>query len=174
MIRLFSLLLTLTSLGLMLGCSPAANPVTATPSAGGEFAIYLTAQNPDVGQLPDLSRLELSPKPLLSLDDIVSYSPQTHQIELEPAAVERFSQLDLPGQAFVVTVEGQPIYAGAFMAAYFSRSYDGVVILWPPMNQDAATIQLQLGYPGPNFFVGQDPRSDPRIMSALQQSGKLR
>jgi hypothetical protein len=174
MIKLLSVLLTLASLGLMAGCSPAANPVTAPPSQGGEFAIYLTPQNPDVSPSPDPSQLELSPDPLLSIDDVIFYSSKTHQIKLTPATVERFSQLDLPGQAFVVTVEGQPIYAGAFMAAYFSRSYEGVVILWPPMYQDAGTIQIQLGYPGPSFFTGQDPRSDPRIMSALQQSGKLR
>jgi hypothetical protein len=174
MIRALSLLLILTSLGLVVGCSPAVTPVTVTPPAGSEFAIYLTAQNPDLVQLPDPSRLELSPAPLLSLDDIIFYSSKTHQIQLTQAAVERFSQLDLPGQAFVVTAEGKPIYAGRFMAAYFSRSDSGVVILWPPMNQPSETIQIQLGYPGPSFFTGQDPRSDPRIMSALQQAGKLR
>lgn len=174
MIRPISLLLTLMSLGLMVGCSPASTPVTATPPAGSEFAIYLTAQNPDAGSSLDPARLELSPEPLLSLGDIIFYASKTHQIQLTQAAVERFSQLDLPGQAFVVTVEGKPIYAGRFMAAYFSRSDSGVVILWPPMNQPTGTIQIQLGYPGPSFFTGQDPRSDPRIMSALQQAGKLR
>jgi hypothetical protein len=174
MIRPLSLLVILMSLELIAGCRPAGTPVTATPPAGGEFAIYLTAQNPDVGSSPDLSRLELSPEPLLSLDDVIFYSSQTHHIKLTRAAVERFSQLNLPGQAFVVTAEGKPIYAGRFMAAYFSRSDSGVVILWPSMYEDAETIQIQLGYPGPSFFSGQDPRSDPRIMSVLEQSGKLR
>jgi len=36
------------------------------------------------------------------------------------------------------------------------------------------TVDIQLGYPAsPEFFVGADPRSDPRILQSLRQAGKL-
>jgi len=39
---------------------------------------------------------------------------------------------------------------------------------------DRHVIRLELGYPGPDCFVGQDPRSDPRILDALESASKLR
>jgi hypothetical protein len=84
------------------------------------------------------------------------------------------NQLDPAGRFFVVTVGNKPIYFGRFMAAYFSMSYDGVVILWPPMNSSEGVLQIQLGYPGPDFFEGMDPRADPRILESLRQAGKLK
>jgi hypothetical protein len=44
----------------------------------------------------------------------------------------------------------------------------------PLVSPDRQVIRLELGYPGPDFFVGQDPRSDPRILDALESAGKLR
>ena len=87
---------------------------------------------------------------------------------------QRLAQLDLPAKFFVVTVDREPIYYGAFMSLYFSRTYDGVVILWPPMDEDGRTIRIQLGYPGPDFFAGKDPRADSRILASLKRAGKLK
>jgi hypothetical protein len=52
------------------------------------------------------------------------------------------------------------------------------VVIMKPLEAEAAaagrhTVQLQLGYPGPDFFSGKDPRADPEIIESLRQAGKL-
>ena len=148
---------------------------TGSPeTAGGEFAIYALSGDLTMDDVIDLAQVELPEIPVLSMDDLSAYVSATHVIELEPSVAELLDALELPGRPFVVAVDRTPIYAGAFMAAYFSRSYDGVVILWPPMEGGEDMITIQLGYPGADFFVGEDPRSDARILDALRQAGKLR
>jgi hypothetical protein len=155
------------------GCTGSATP-EPTGAVGGEFAIYLPAEDLTMDDMVDLSQVELSEIPVISSDDIVAYDSATHVIELNPSMAVLLDALELPGRPFVVTVGRTPIYAGAFMAAFFSRSYDGVVILWPPMDGSIDTITIQLGYPGSDFFSGEDPRSDARIIESLRQAGKLR
>jgi hypothetical protein len=141
-----------------------------------EFAIYLPVQKLPPHQLSgvDLADLELEDTPILSVDDIVAYSRETHEIELTASAYERIGQLEVPvdGMPFVVCVGRDPIYLGAFWPLYSSLSFDGVVIQVPLM--DEPMIQITLGYPSSPFFAGEDPRSDPRILQALAQAGKLK
>jgi hypothetical protein len=145
----------------------------STAEPVGDFAIFLPIGDLTPDDVQPLDEIVLQESPLLSMDDIISYDVETHIIELEPAVAERWDGLELPGNSFVVVVGVEPIYTGAFMAAYFSRSYDGVVILWPPMEGNPNTIKIQLGYPWDDFFTGEDPRADPKIMEALRQAGKL-
>jgi hypothetical protein len=155
------------------GCTGVDTP-EPTAAVGGGFAIYVPVGDLTMDDMVDLSKVELSEIPVISGDDIVAYDAATHVIELQSSVSVLLDALELPGRPFVVTVGGTPIYAGAFMAAFFSRSYDGVVILWPPMDGSIDTITIQLGYPGPDFFSGEDPRSDARILESLRQAGKLR
>ena len=145
-------------------------PATATP---GRFAIYLPAEGFRLEEMADLSKIQLMEDPILSVDDILAYSSATHEIRLRSSAAERLARLGLPGKPFVVAVGREPVYAGEFMAAWMSRTSQAVVILWPPMNSDRHTIQIQLGYPGPDFFIGEDPRSDSRILESLKQASLL-
>ncbi len=156
------------------GCGGATTEAEPTEAVGGEFAIYLVAGDLMIDDPVDLSQIELSEIPVVSSDDVVAYDSSTHVIELDPSVAILLDALELPGRPFVVTVGRTPIYAGAFMAAYFSRIYDGVVILWPPMDGSSDTITIQLGYPGEDFFSGVDPRSDIRILDSLRRAGKLR
>jgi hypothetical protein len=148
-------------------------------SRGEGFAIYLPATEIPASQLPILSRIKLPDTPLVSGADIVSYSKETHQIELTAGAFNRVAELEVPvsGRAFVVCVDRQPIYTGAFFTPISSVSFDCVVIMKPLDARATATgrhmVQLQLGYPGPDFFSGQDPRADPAIIESLQRVGKL-
>ena len=144
------------------------------------FAIYLLAQDIHPAELSqmDLSRLTLESKPIISGDDLVSYDRTDHTLELTQAAYDRVQQLfpaslRVSGLPFVVCVGKERIYAGAFWTPISSLSYDGVVIM-QPMDTKDTLIQISLGYPGPDFFTGQDPRADARIMRALEQDGKLR
>jgi len=167
--------LTLTSLVFLAGIGGCIvvdeAPVDIDP---GEFAIYLAAVDLMPDDEIDLAQIELAEVPVLSSDDIVWYDADSHVIRMEPAVGALLDAMDLPGHLFFVAIDRTPIYAGAFMAAHFSRTYDGVVILWPPMEAEEDTLRIQLGYPGEDFFIGVDPRSDARILNALQQAGKLR
>jgi len=151
--------------------------VGGCPSPQSEgFSIYLTLENTPVSELPVLSQIELADQPVITIDDIVSYRQETHEIELTADAYERVNNLDIPtsGMAFVACVDSQPIYWGAFWAPFSSQSFDGVIILIPPFSPDGHFIQIELGYPAPSLYSGEDPRSDPEILQSLEQAGKLR
>lgn len=152
------------------------SPATITPTIENGFSIYLLAQNIPPQQLAILSHLQLEIRPVLSINDIVTYAKATHEIGLTASGYERIHSLSVPvnGKAFAVCVDGQPIYAGAFWVGYSSLIFDGIVIDTIRATKEHPVIQIQLGYPGPAFFHGDDPRSDPRILQALEQAGKLK
>ena len=144
------------------------------------FAIYqvqpgITAQHM---RTMDLDALALEPAPILALDDMLAYTWETHTIELSEPARERIAGLEVPvtsGLPFVVCVGDERIYAGAFWVSYSSMSFDGIVIDTLFAQMPDGSIRIQLGYPAsPEFFVGEDPRSDPRILQSLREAGKLR
>jgi len=78
----------------------------------------------------------------------------------------------MSGVPFVIVSHGQRIYAGAFWSPASSLSFDGVVIL-QPADPTAGTLFIVLGYPGGDFFTGEDPRDDPRLREALDIAGVL-
>ncbi|MFH1486136.1 MAG: hypothetical protein ABIH46_08700 [Chloroflexota bacterium] len=142
---------------------------------GEGFTIYLLARDILISEMPVVSHLELADRSLLSLGDIVSYSRKTHEIELSAQAAERLLKLEVPtnGKVFVVCVDRQPVYWGAFWTPISSMSFDGVTIL-KPLSPGRHTIRLELGYPSGSSFSGENPRPDPKIMQSLQQADKLR
>ena len=143
------------------------------------FAIYLVQPGITAQQMRtmDLDAFELEPAPILALDDMLAYTWETHAIELSEPARERIARLEVPvtaGLPFVVCVGDERIYAGAFWVSYSSMSFDGIVIDTVFAQMPDGSIRIQLGYPAsPEFFVGADPRSDPRILQSLRQAGKL-
>ncbi len=150
------------------------------PRDGGGFAIYLPGQNLSPAEVSkaDLRTLRLADEPVLASGDIVFYASDTHEIRLTPAAAERLARLKVPGGGpgipFVVCVGREPIYSGAFWSLTSSLSFEGVAIeVFPRATRDA--IRIQLCYPeSSEMFEGQDLRSDPRILRALEQAGKLK
>ena len=77
------------------------------------------------------------------------------------------------GKSFVVCVNREPIYWGAFWTPISSVSFDGITI-WKPLNsQEPEVIKLELGYPSPAFYEGEDPRNNAEVMESLEQAGKL-
>jgi hypothetical protein len=156
--------------------SASSQPTAPTPGIVKGFSIYLTDPSIRPEQLPFLSHLELAVEPILSNEDIVTYSQATHEILLTASAAERIQNLRAPtsGLAFAACVDGQPVYAGAFWPAYSSQSYDGITIDPVMVSKERPVIQIQLGYPGSNLFQGKDPRSDPSILKALERDGKLK
>ncbi len=163
--RCLLIFITIVSMALVFGC--------VDNDSEGEFAIYSPKQEMPIDELAIVTQIEISEEPIISADDIISYSEQTHEITLTSDAAERIDQLELPGKPFVVCVDRQPIYAGAFMAAYFSRTFDGVVIETLDVAQ-SQSVRIQLGYPEfLDVYTGDDPRSDPAILEALKSDGKL-
>jgi hypothetical protein len=143
----------------------------------GGFAIYLVEQSVDTAQLAkmDVGSIPLEDEPVITMDDIIGYKKETHEIELTSSAYERLMQLGVPvnGRPFAVCLNGEPVYAGAFWVMWSSLSYDGVVIMLPSLT-GTSTIQLSLGYPGPAFFKGKDPRNNKKIFKILELAGKLK
>lgn len=156
---------------LILGCTAGCvEPPT------GEFAIYLTAKDlsvQEVGEL-DLQQIELQSRPIVSSADILSYLKDSHEMMLTEEGAQRVEHVETTtlGRPFVVCVGEERVYSGAFWPMWSSASYDGIVIEVPLMNRQ--TVQLRRGYPSADQFRGPDPRSDPRILRALRQSGKTR
>jgi len=161
-----SVLLLVTMLFTFFGCR------SATKEG---FAIYLTADNVPVSQMEALSYVNLADKPLISEADIISYLQTTHEIQLADEAYQRILDLEVPvsGKSFLVCVDRAPIYWGAFWTPISSISFDGVTIWKPLGSHEPQVITLELGYPSPSFYGGEDPRSNPEVMKSLEQSGKL-
>lgn len=146
----------------------------------GGFAVYLLSDGrPGTALLgASLGDLPLRDRPLFSQNDLAWYNSARHEMALSPEAYARVqgvfaAPIQTDGIPFVVCVGPERIYAGAFWTPLSSLSYDGVVIL-QPMAPDRTTLEISLGYPGSGFYRGPDPRSDPRVLEALERTGKLR
>jgi len=139
------------------------------------FAVYLTREDIPPSQMPILSHIDIVEQPVLSMEDIIAYNAQTHEIKLTADAFARITKLDVPvrGRSFVVCVDRQPLYAGAFWTPISSISYNGVTIWKPLIPREPQIIKLELGYPSSSFYGGEDPRANPEIFKSLEQAGKL-
>lgn len=180
-------ILSLLMASMVIGCVPAPTPSPVpsptpapTPAESEEFAIYLLAGDIPATELSaqELSALQLQEEPIVSAEDVFAYSRKSHELELTAEAYGRIRELfALPvrvqGIPFVVVVGTERIYAGAFMTPASSISFDGVVIL-EPFEADRHVITIGLGYPTPEAFTGDDPRSDPRVFESLEALGKLK
>jgi hypothetical protein len=145
------------------------------PSKGEGFAIYLTKRDILPEKMEALSHVNLTDQPIISAEDVITYNAQTHEIKLTAEAFERIYELEVPvqGRSFMVCVDKQSIYWGAFWTPISSISFDGVTIWKPYSSQGPAVITLQLGYPSSSFYGGEDPRNSPEILKSLEQAGKL-
>jgi hypothetical protein len=156
----------------------------ATPTQGvsespaGVFDVYLLKQDVSVGEMmnADVAELRLEETPLLSVDDLVAYRWETHEMELTGSAAQRLARLEpslLGGVPFVICAGGEPIYGGALWTSYSSATYPGIVIDVYPASL-GQPVPIRLGYPSPEWFTGEDLRSDARVYEALEEAGKLK
>jgi hypothetical protein len=147
---------------------------TATTKSEG-FAIYLTRENIPPAKMETLTHIELPDQPIIKLENIITYNAQTHEMKLTPSAFERISKLDVPvtGKSFMVCINKEPIYWGAFWTPFSSMSFDGVTICKPFNTREQNILVLELGYPSSSFYGGEDPRSNPKVLESLKEAGKL-
>jgi hypothetical protein len=161
--------LTLVLVSLLLlagGCSAA---------KGEGFAIYLTGEDIPPDRMEVLSHVDIAGQPVISLEDVITYNAQTHELRLTKSAFERIARLEVPvrGKSFLVCVDKGPVYWGAFWTPISSISFDGVTIWKPLTSQEPEVITLELGYPSASFYGGEDPRNNAAVMQSLEQAGKL-
>ncbi|MEO7402035.1 MAG: hypothetical protein ABIU95_00025 [Burkholderiales bacterium] len=120
---------------------------------------------------------------LIAADHIVSYDWPTHTLSLAlgqrarlVVALRKSNDL-VSGIPFTVAAGGKVVYAGKFTTTASSFSFPTPVIvvdsvtLEPKLSDDQ--LRIQLGYPTPKFFRGEDPRGDQRLRGALRTTGKL-
>jgi hypothetical protein len=162
----------------LLALAVAVLSVFASGCAAGKgegFAIYLTRDDVPPARIEAPSRLNLADRPMISMEDVITYNAQTHELKLSAGAFERIHALDVPvrGRTFVVCIDRRPVYRGAFWTPVSSMSFDGVTIWKPYSQQGAAVVTLEAGYPAPSFYAGSDPRNSPEILDVLRRDGKL-
>lgn len=159
---------------ILAACKPAAPKGDCGP---GALAFYLTAETRHGADMPrtGLEKVELSAEPIIAPDEILSYSVQTFELRLAPAAMQRLAALKVPtnGIGFVACSQGKPVFSGAFWTPISSLSYDGIAMM-VPLDASWPAVRLDPGYPGGMSALRDDPRSDPNLLKALEDAGKLR
>jgi hypothetical protein len=168
--RLVSFIFTIIIVvGILLICS------SCSTSEHEGFAIYLTKENIPPSEMKTLSQVDIAEQPVISLQDVITYNAQSHELKLTPAAYERIYQLNIPveGKSFLVCVDKKIIYWGAFWTPVSSIPFGGVTI-WKPYDiRESTIVTLEPGYPSSTFYGGEDPRNSPEILKSLKQAGKL-
>jgi hypothetical protein len=166
-----ALALILSGLALGLLASRLAPPA---PRADSSLAFHLLDGRLNAAQAaarpPFLLLQHLQSGPLLTLADITFYDPETFELGLTPAAVERLARLEVPmsGLPFVVLLNGWPAFTGAFWSSLSSQSFEQAVVIDVLPLQQTGSLHLSLGYPASSDrFRGQDWRRDPRFAAPL-------
>ena len=123
-------------------------------NANEGFAIYLVTGGltPTQAAHADLSTLERSTEPIIRMQDITVYQAATHEFELTTEGLAKLEALQVPvsGLPFVVGVDGEPIYAGAFWTSLSSLSYYDSIVLDVLHGMAGLPLRLDLGYPAPS------------------------
>jgi hypothetical protein len=141
------------------------------------FGIYLLPKSVKPNELANLDLKKLKPvgEPLIHQHDIYSYNQDSHEFTLYYENAEKLTKLEpkIRNRPFAVFVGEEAIYVGAFWTSISSQSFDGVIINLAPLNKLPTVFALEAGYPTEKFFEGKDLRSDPRILKAFEEVGKL-
>ena len=126
-------------------------------------------------QMATLNHVDIADQPIIGMNDIIRYNAQTHELKLTVTAFDRIAQLEVPvqGKSFMVCVDKNPIYFGAFWTSISSISFDGVTIWKPFSSQEPKVITLELGYRSSSFYGSEDPRNNPEVINSFEQAGKL-
>ena len=154
------LLLILTPILTACALHPVGLPTITPPTEAFELYLLLDdqAHGADIIDAP-VNALELAEIPMLTTADLDSYDRKTHTIELTEAAMQKVTSLledgfQVAGIPFVIVSKDERLYAGAFWTPLSSQSFDGVVIMDPAFLTEGNTLQITLGYPGPDHYTG--------------------
>ncbi len=146
----------------------------------GEFAIYGVTHKMTEDQISQtrLEDFDLMERPIITVDDIVSYDRKTGEIELSQSGLARFNNAPgvVIGQPFVVCVGKERIFYGLFWSAASSLALPGIKIyLFPlyglPFSGTLISPTLNIGFWGTEE---DDPMADARISRSFSHAGKLK
>jgi hypothetical protein len=130
------------------------------------------------GARPRFAILDEDGRPILTDNQIANYEWRTHSITHRPGVrldvkVKEGKSL-VSGIPFTGVTDGVPCYRGVFTSSLSSIPQSLPVINLEPLTDTPGLVQIELGYPSPEFFKGEDPRWDKRVRETLQGIGKLR
>ncbi len=125
-----------------------------------------------------LESLILHFEPQVNLGGISYYSGSSHTVFFGHWLSSGFLLRNLPeigvsGHPFVVVVDEQPVYLGAFYSGLSSDSFDHPVILVDELEPTTDHVVIYRSYPPGYQPDTPDPRSAPRIFQTLEEAGKL-
>jgi hypothetical protein len=155
------------------------------PAPGSGFGIYLLKDEKisavDALRLK-LDDIALRDKPLFTLDDFVCYSWKDHWFKLTPEALKRLPKAAPPenrllkGIPFVLLVNGERVYLGAFWTSISSLSFPNPVIvadeMWLASGLNWLTIDR--AYPGWTEGMNKDDlRNSAALKMVLEAAGKF-
>ena len=147
-------------------------PFAAPSKALSDFSIYLTSKKSNSSYTS--TSPALPERPLLTIDDIVSYSPSTGLLTLSDRGRSKLRTVQR-GNSFAACVDHRVIYRGKIWEGISSMiSADIVFLINPSIASFNDDVHIQLGYPTAAYYKGNDdPRSDVRILRSLGNAGKL-
>lgn len=130
----------------------------------------------------NLDQIPLQKKPLYTLDDFVCYSWEDHWFKLTPEALKRLPKAAPPenrllkGIPFVLLVNGERVYLGAFWTSISSISFPNPVIvadeMWLASGLNWLTIDR--AYPGWTEEKRKDDvRNSAALKMVLEAAGKF-
>ena len=138
------------------------------------FAIYTLSDSTvsvSVAHKTPLEQLELSPEPLLSMQEIQKYDWSEHTVYVTPAALARVRGRGQQAgtEPFVVVAGKERVYLGGFWAPFsaLGRFLPHIEAFGGP----EGAIQIRAAWPVAGD--AQDARSDERIYECLRQAGLL-
>jgi hypothetical protein len=144
------------------------------------LAIYLIAGSVDarlfVREPERWKDLPLESDPIISNADIIAYDFSKHAMRVRPETLKRLPHPSVAGVPFVLVVNGERIYPGAFYTMLSSIPCDLPVIVVDRFGQNhsfrADVLLIENAYPQTSA-LRKDLRSDVRVKDALASLKKL-
>lgn len=116
----------------------------------------------------------LDDAPLVANQDIEIYTRKTTTFTTKKD-IKTILQNYGAEQAFVVTIDDQPVYYGKFHPSYLSSLDFGVATIDPLMIVNNKELKINfVNIEGNSLLQQLDKRNDSRIINALRSSGRLR
>lgn len=110
---------------------------------------------------------------IVHYDEILGYDSVSHTFLIDNEAGERIRDVWFPtsGIGFIFALDSTLIYKAYFVPGYSSMALFNEVCVEPYSYRNK--YRFNLGYPGPDYYTGDDPRNDHRIIERLKVDGKL-
>lgn len=110
---------------------------------------------------------------IVNYNEILAYDSAKHIFLLSDIAGKRIRKEKYPVSPlpFAIAVDGELIYIANFIPGYSSMSCSDCITIEPYSYDNK--YRVELGYPGPGYFKGIDPRNDNKIISRFKKDNKL-